>query len=62
MEEQKKNKESEDLGEAPDLQVKVWGLGVLLNKFDKLLDKMEKIDTKLYFLEKRDKERMDKNQ
>lgn len=31
----------------------VNGIGSLLNKFDKLLEVMEKVDKKLFFLEKR---------
>lgn len=53
-------KEVEELGEAPEHEVKVWGLGVLLKKFDKLLEKVEKIDKKLYFMEKRQQEWFEK--
>lgn len=60
--------EKEDkLGKKPDTEVAVWGLGLTNNKldeliklFNKLLEKVDKMDTKLYWLEKRDKEREEK--
>lgn len=52
--------EKEPLGEAPEQEVKVWGFGVLLNKMDKLLEKIEKIDKKIYFMEKRQQEWFEK--
>lgn len=37
--------------------LKVSGNGILCEHARKILEKLDKIDTKLYFLEKRDKER-----
>lgn len=49
--------ETEDkLGEAPDQEVKVWGLGLTNKKLDKLIEILEKVDKKLYFMEKRQQE------
>ena len=50
------NEEKLDMSKKPKEEVAVFGLGVLFNKFDKLLEKMEKIDKKLFFLEKRQQE------
>lgn len=50
-----------DMSKKPANEVAVFGLGVLIKKFDKLLEKLDKIDTKLYWLEKRDKERSEKD-
>lgn len=48
-----------DMSKKPKEEVAIFGLGVLFNKFDKLLEKLDKIDTKLYFLEKRQQEWFD---
>ncbi len=48
--------ETEELGEAPKEQIRVWGLGVMLKKIDKLIEKLDKMDKKLYFMEKRQQE------
>ncbi len=56
MEEENKEKETEELGEAPETEVKVWGLGVLLKKMDKLIEKLDSVNKKLYFMEKRQQE------
>jgi hypothetical protein len=41
------------LGKAPEQEIKVWGLGLTNNKLDKLIEVLEKIDKKLFFMEKR---------
>jgi len=40
-----------------DQGLKVSGNGIIIEGIEKLLQKLDKIDTKLYWLEKRDKER-----
>ena len=42
-----------DMSKKPKEEIAIFGLGVLFNKFDKLLEKVEKIDKKLFFMEKR---------
>jgi len=56
-EEQKEDK----LGAAPEQEVKVWGLGVLLNKVDKLIEVCDKTQKWNYFLETRSKRMEDQN-
>ena len=58
--EDKKETEKLDMSKKPKEEVAVFGLGVLINKMDKLLEKLDKIDTKLYWIEKRDKERSER--
>jgi hypothetical protein len=58
--ENKEEIKEEKLGKAPEQEIRVWGLGVLLNKFDKLLEKVEKIDKKLFFMEKRQQQWFEK--
>lgn len=41
--------------------LRVSGMGMLAENTKKILDKLDKIDTKLYWIEKRDKERNSNN-
>ena len=52
-------KETEELGEAPKQEVKVWGLGVLLNKFDKLLKQNSDVINLLRHMENKIESLMD---
>lgn len=40
---------------------RVSAMGILSKQLDKIIERLEKIDLKLYYLEKRDKERSEKS-
>jgi 6-phosphogluconate dehydrogenase len=49
--EEEKEQETEELGEAPKEEIRVWGLGVMLKKMDKLLAQNETIISILRYSE-----------
>lgn len=42
-----------DMNKKPKQEVAIFGLGVLFNKIDKLIEKMDRISKMLYFMEQR---------
>jgi len=46
-----KDKETEELGKAPEQEVKVWGLGLTNNKLDKLIKQNEDVINLLRHIE-----------
>jgi hypothetical protein len=56
MENEKTETEKLDMSKKPTQEVAIFGFGVLINQMGKLLEKVEKIDKKLFFMEKRQQE------
>ncbi len=59
MEDENKEKETEELGEAPKEQIRVWGLGLTNNKLDKLIAQNETMISTMRFLENKVEALMD---
>jgi len=55
------NNEKEELGKAPDQEVKVWGLGLTNNKLDKLIKQNEDLINILRHIENKVEALLDSN-